>query len=100
MVPKRQRPAMAITVSKEVHDRVIGLTEKLPGASISAVCEELFELGLPVMEQMADALVAARDAEGKVDEEKARAQVHQWAGEQLLGLSDKPRVKAKGGEDD
>ena len=82
----RLRTQVSITLDQATMRRLDALVTLLPGSNRSAVLEEVLLAGLPVFEAMADALVAARDETGVVDDQRARDAMAHWAGAQLLGL--------------
>lgn len=93
----RRRPTITVTIETELRDRLDALVARMPGSNRSALIGEVLEAGLPLYEQMADAMESTRRADGSLDESRARDQLAQWAGAQLLGLQDKNEDSSKGG---
>jgi len=96
----RLRTQTSITLDQATIGRLDALVTLLPGSNRSAVLEEVLLAGLPVFEAMAEALVAARDSTGVVDDQRARDAMAQWAGAQLLGLHHTDAGVEDGGEQD
>jgi predicted DNA-binding protein len=72
---KRDRPQVSATLEFETHERVRTLVEQLPGATLSGVLNELIEASLPIYEDMAAAMLAAKRPDGSMDERKAKRDV-------------------------
>lgn len=85
---KRVKPRISLTLDPEVYGRLRAVRDRIPGASLSGVVNELLAVSLPVMEEMAKALRESQREDGTIDEVRARDGLARWAGAQLLGLSD------------
>lgn len=102
----RDRPAVNITLKPELLERVDALVSRLPGATRSAVMDELVEASLPLYESMAEALIGARDEHGNIDESKAKDRAAQGIASIVrksldqLGSVHYKRGKSGGGADD
>lgn len=88
MPTPRRKPVLSLTFEPDTVTRLDALVALLPGSTRSGVADEVMQAGLPVFEQMAQAMTDAKRPDGSLDEQKARDAVAQWAGAQLLGMYD------------
>lgn len=91
------RPGISIRLDAATLHRLDALVSLLPGSTRTAVLEEVLLAGLPLYEEMAQAIIAARDERGVVDDQRARDAMAMWAGQQLLGLH---HTDDEGGDED
>ena len=96
---KRRRKPLNLTIEPALRARLDALQAKVPGATLSAICEELMTMSLPAFEAMAEAMVTARRADGQIDEAKARDAMAVWAGAQLLNLGNLQHTPVKGDDE-
>lgn len=95
---------MSLTLDPDINARVRALVAKMPGATISGVVDELLGASLPLYEDMADAMLAARDADGVMNEAAAKDAIGAAIGARIvraigLGVQHTDPASGEGGED-
>lgn len=78
----------SLTMDEDVADRLDRVVARLPGATRSGVIEEFLGLALPDLEDLVEALSAARDeTTGTLDEAAARERLALWVGTRMLRMT-------------
>ena len=82
---RRIKPRISVTLDPVVHRRLHSTVKLVPGATMSAIVNELLELSLPVLEDMGKALrEAMNESSGQLDEARAKDALAKFAGQQIL----------------
>jgi hypothetical protein len=82
-----RRIQRSISFSPEHLAAVDRMRDKLPGMSRSGIIAEMLDMYLPVMEDLLDQLIEARDQSGG-DDQAVRDRLALWTGQQLLRFTD------------
>ncbi len=86
----RNRPTLTVTIDAELDARLRALVERLPGATLSVLLDELLEAVLPLYEDMADGMIRAKRPDGSMDEVKAQDHIAAAIGSRILRAAGLP----------
>lgn len=82
-----KRVITSVSLKQEHRDTLDRMKAKLPGMSRSGLITEIFDMTLPMMEDLLDVLAEARDQSAN-DEQAIRDRLALWTGQQLLKFTD------------
>jgi hypothetical protein len=75
-----------VTIARGLRERMAVLVDRMPGANLSQLAEELIAASLPLYEGMAESIISARREDGTVDERVAHQLVAARIGK-IIGLN-------------